>query len=84
MGAFGVGGAQVPVHVEHGDVSNKRRRSRWDVAYVEFVVFEGVRFDRAHVAHRPFRLRLVTDAAHVFPSIVTLGYELEVRSAKCF
>src|SRR5262252_4201999 len=80
MRAYGLRGTEVPVHVEHRGVSNKRRRSGRDVTHMEFVVFEDGWFDRAHVAQQPF-LGLVADAGHALASNITQGH---TRSANCF
>src|SRR5437879_3934138 len=54
MCAFGLGGTEVPIHVEDGGITNERGRSGRDIAHLKLVGFEGLWFDTAHLSHLPF------------------------------
>src|SRR5207245_8326287 len=56
MRASGLGGTEVPIHIEDGGITNERSRSGRDIAHLKLVGFEGPWFYSAHFSHRPFTI----------------------------
>src|SRR5262245_21009140 len=51
MRARGLGGTEIPVHVEDDDITNERRRSGRDIAHLKLIETERPWFDTAHFSH---------------------------------
>src|SRR5262245_59241760 len=51
MRARGLGGTEIPVHVEDDDITNERRRSGRDLAHLKLFETERPWFDTAHFSH---------------------------------
>src|SRR5262245_22438207 len=51
MRARGLGGTEIPVHVEDDDITNERRRSGRDIAHLKLFETERPWFDTAHCSH---------------------------------
>src|SRR5262245_19300549 len=51
MRAGGLGGTEIPVHVEDDDITNERRRSGRGIAHLKLFETERPWFDTAHFSH---------------------------------
>src|SRR5262249_50265220 len=51
MRARGLGGTEIPVHVEDDDITNERSRSGRDIAHLKLIETERPRSDTAHFSH---------------------------------
>src|SRR5262245_45629582 len=61
MRARGLGGTEIPIHVEDDDITNERRRSGRDIAHLKLFETERPWFDTAHFSHlSPFLVSFTT------------------------
>src|SRR5262245_22767019 len=90
MRAGGLGGTEIPVHVEDDDITNERRRSGRDIAHVKLFETERPWFDTAHFSHlSPFLVssrqeRFTWPSRAAVPTRVVsprAGYQRDVRDS---